>query len=61
MTNIEIAKAEAKAQELLRNTISEQIIQLRAVEKWDGVLPLVVGEGNGIFLDVVRAMEKKKK
>ena len=61
MTNIEIAKAEAKAQELLRNTISEQIIQLRAVEKWDGVLPLFVGEGNGIFLDVVRAMEQKKK
>lgn len=60
MAKIEIAKAEAKSQELLRNTISEQIIQLRAVEKWNGVLPLFVGEGNGIFLDVVRAMEQKK-
>ncbi len=58
---IEIAKAEAQAQELLRKTISEQIIQLRAVEKWDGVLPLFVGESNGIFLDVVRAMEQKDK
>lgn len=58
---IEIAKAEAQAQELLRKTISDQIIQLRAIEKWDGVLPLYVGESGGIFLDLVNGMEKKEK
>lgn len=58
---IEIAKAEAQAQELLRKTISDQIIQLRAIEKWNGVLPLYVGESEGVFLDLVRGMEPKGK
>jgi regulator of protease activity HflC (stomatin/prohibitin superfamily) len=58
---IEIAKAEAQAQELLRKTISEQIIKLRAIEKWNGVLPLYVGESGGLFLDIVRGMEEKEK
>ena len=53
---IEIAKAEAQAQELLRKTISDQIIQLRAIEKWNGVLPLYVGESEGLFLDLVGGM-----
>ena len=58
---IEIAKAEAQAQELLRKTISDQIIQLRAIEKWNGVLPLYVGESEGIFLDLVRGMKPEEK
>lgn len=58
---IEIAKAEAQAQELLRKTISDKIIQLRAIEKWDGVLPLYVGESSGIFLDLVGGMNPKEK
>lgn len=58
---IEIAKAEAQAQELLRKTISDQIIQLRAIEKWNGVLPLYVGESGGIFLDLVGGMNPKEK
>jgi len=58
---IEIAKAEAQAQELLRKTISDQIIQLRAIEKWNGVLPLYVGESEGIFLDLVQGMKPEEK
>lgn len=58
---IEIAKAEAQAQELLRKTISDHIIQLRAIEKWNGVLPLYVGESQGLFLDIVSGMEKNSK
>jgi regulator of protease activity HflC (stomatin/prohibitin superfamily) len=44
----EVAKAEgqAQAQKLLQQTITAQIIQLKAVEKWNGVLPQVVG-GSG--------------
>lgn len=40
-----IAKAagDAKAQQLLQSTLTPQIIQLKAVEKWNGVLPQVVG------------------
>lgn len=43
------AEAEAKAQELLRRTITPEIIYLRAIEKWDGVQPTVVGEGGAII------------
>jgi prohibitin 2 len=43
------AEAEAKAQELLRKTISPEIVYLRAVEKWDGRQPTVVGEGGAIL------------
>ncbi|MGB5702583.1 MAG: prohibitin family protein [Polyangiales bacterium] len=43
------AEAEAKAQELLRKTISAEIVYLRAVEKWDGRQPTIVGEGGAIL------------
>jgi len=43
------AEAEAKAQELLRKTISAEIVYLRAVEKWDGHQPTIVGEGGAIL------------
>ena len=43
------AEAEAKAQELLRRTITPDIVYLRAVEKWDGTQPTVVGEGGAIL------------
>jgi regulator of protease activity HflC (stomatin/prohibitin superfamily) len=43
------AEAEAKAQELLRQTITPEIVYLRAVERWDGTQPMVVGEGGAIL------------
>lgn len=49
--NAEIARAEAeaKAQELLRKTITSEIVLLRAIEKWDGHQPTIVGEGGAIL------------
>lgn len=43
------AEAEAKAQQLLRKTITAEIVMLRAIEKWDGTQPIVVGEGGAIL------------
>ena len=43
------AEAEAKAQELLKRTITPEIVYLRAVEKWDGTQPVIVGEGGAIL------------
>ncbi|MEM7137093.1 MAG: prohibitin family protein [Myxococcota bacterium] len=43
------AEAEAKAQELLKRTITPEIVYLRAVEKWDGTQPMVVGDGGAIL------------
>lgn len=45
------AKAEAESQRLQRETITETILQLRAIEKWDGVLPQVTS-GAVPFIDL---------
>lgn len=39
------AQGQAQAQQLLQSTLTPQIIQLKAVEKWNGVLPQVTGNG----------------
>ncbi|MEO1088799.1 MAG: prohibitin family protein, partial [Acidobacteriota bacterium] len=46
-----IASAEAEGQRLQRETITAELIQLRAIEKWDGRLPQVAG-GGVPFIDV---------
>lgn len=43
------AEAEAKAQALLRETLTPAIVQLRAVEKWDGKQPQFVGSDQMFF------------
>ena len=45
------ATAEAEAQRLVRQTITPTILQLRAIEKWDGHFPQVIG-GAMPFIDV---------
>lgn len=44
------AQGQAQAQKLLQSTLTPQIIQLKAVEKWDGVLPRVTGNGAMPFI-----------
>lgn len=44
------AKAESESQRIQRETISPIILQLRAIEKWDGKMPEVVG-GAMPFID----------
>ena len=38
------AKAEAEAQRILAEVVTKDVITLRAIERWDGVLPKVTGE-----------------
>ncbi len=47
------AKAEAESQRVQARTITPIILNLRAIEKWNGVLPQVVGGDGAIpFLDI---------
>ncbi|HHO51427.1 MAG TPA: prohibitin family protein [Deltaproteobacteria bacterium] len=39
------AKAEAERQELLKGTVSDQLVELEAVRRWNGVLPQVTSGG----------------
>ena len=52
------AKAEAESQRLQRATISPIILQLRAIEKWDGHFPQVIG-GAMPFIDVETLTPRK--
>lgn len=44
--NVNRAKGQAEAQRLLRETLTAEILQKQAIEKWDGKFPQVLG-GNG--------------
>ena len=54
------AKAEAESQRIQKETISPIILQLRAIEKWDGKFPQVLG-GNGAmpFINIDAGSTKK--
>ena len=53
-----VAKAEAEAQRLLRQTLTGEIIELRAIEKWDGTLPQVTDGGSVPFINVPAASKQ---
>jgi len=40
------ARAEAERQELLRRTMTPELVQWQAIQKWDGRMPVVSGGGN---------------
>jgi regulator of protease activity HflC (stomatin/prohibitin superfamily) len=46
------ARAEADGQRLQRETLTPILLQLRAIEKWNGILPQVVGSGGTPFIDL---------
>jgi len=52
------AKAQAEANKLLQSTLTQNLIQSKAIDKWDGVLPQVSG-GSTPFVDL-RGLKSKK-
>ena len=48
-TKIAKAEAEAKANELLTKSLTDQVLESKFYEKWDGKLPQVMGEGSAIL------------
>lgn len=45
--DINRAKGQAEAQRLLRESITAQLLQKQAIEKWDGQFPMVMGSNGG--------------
>lgn len=52
MAEVNRAKGQAEAQKLLRLTLSPELLQLRAVEKWDGKFPTVMGTSALPFINM---------
>ncbi len=46
--NVNRAKGQAEAQRLLRETLTPELLQKQAIEKWDGRFPTVMGGGNTV-------------
>ena len=54
------AEGEAEANRLLSESLTEQVIENRKIEKWNGELPAVMGS-DGTFVDFGAVTEQKKK
>ena len=49
---VNLARGEAEAHRLIRETLTPEILQKLAIDKWDGKLPLVAGKGGIKLLDL---------
>ena len=46
------AQAQADANKLLEESLSDKVIAYEQIQKWDGVMPKVTGSENGMLIDV---------
>lgn len=49
---VNLAKGEAEVQRLLRDNLTAELLERQAIEKWNGKLPLIIGDGSKNILDV---------
>lgn len=54
------AEGEAKANEVLQQSISAELLQKEYIEKWDGKEPLVKGEGTSAIINVPEQETEEK-
>lgn len=52
------AQAEKEANELLENSITNNILVQQYLEKWNGVLPTVTGSDGSVMIDISKLMEE---
>ncbi|MBW4579288.1 MAG: prohibitin family protein [Tildeniella nuda ZEHNDER 1965/U140] len=49
---VNLARGEAEAQRLIRETLDPALVRKQAVERWDGKLPLIVGDDSSKLLEL---------
>ena len=55
---VNLAKGEAEVQRLLRDNLTPELLERQAIEKWDGKLPVIVGDGGKNLLDLRKLVER---
>lgn len=55
---VNLAKGEAEVQRLLRDNLTPELLERQAIEKWDGKLPLIVGDGGKNLLDLSKLVDR---
>jgi prohibitin 1 len=58
---VNLAKGEAEALMLLHGTLTPELLEKQAIEKWDGKLPMIVGDGGIELLDLSKLIKADKK
>lgn len=58
---VNFAKGEAEAQRLVRDTLTTEVLAKQAIEKWNGNLPLIIGEGGPKVLDLSQLVNSFQK
>lgn len=54
---LNLAQGEAAANQLLQGTLTPNLLQRQALEKWNGNLPLIVGNEGGKLLDLEQMLK----
>ncbi len=54
---VNIAKGEAEAQRLVRETLTPELLQKQAIEKWDGNMPKIVGNNEVRLFDLSKFVQ----
>jgi regulator of protease activity HflC (stomatin/prohibitin superfamily) len=54
---VNLAKGEAEAQRLLKDSLTPELIQRKAIERWNGNLPLIMGGEGTKLLDIRQLVE----
>ena len=55
---VNLAKGEAEVQRLLRDNLTPELLERQAIEKWDGKLPLIVGDGGKNLLELSKLVDR---
>jgi regulator of protease activity HflC (stomatin/prohibitin superfamily) len=58
---VNLAKGEAEAQTLLQQSLTPELLQRQAIEKWNGNLPLVMGSDGTKLLDMRQLAETSQR
>jgi regulator of protease activity HflC (stomatin/prohibitin superfamily) len=55
---VNLAKGEAEVQRLLQDNLTPELLERQAIEKWDGKLPLIFGDGGKNLLDLSKLVQR---
>jgi prohibitin 1 len=58
---INLARGEAEAQRLIQETLTPEILQKEAIDRWNGDLPIVMGNEDLKLLDINQLIKSRKK
>lgn len=57
---VNLAKGEAEAQKIVNETLTPDLLQKQAIERWDGDLPLIVGDESAKLIDLNQFVKRSQ-